>query len=258
MGTSFYCNEEKKNNKNNTKSNVNSVDKGKNNRLSKSTNNRIVNRNKFIEHIQQNDFPKKYSENNKESDIIEDGIQKNNENSKIEQSSNSDDLKDSKSKISNINGDISKIKFKESINNNNSFLNFDINKNYYLVCPSCKCHTPHIEKINYSSKENDFKVDYYCPCKNNMLKYSFLKTFISLDKPSDLCPLHCKNILNYFCKNCKKSFCELCKEEHNSHKIEDNDNIISKENLDELIKIIDEKEDEFKGNEFLKNYFKNI
>ena len=135
--------------------------------------------------------------------------------------------------------------------NNDKYINLDINKNYYFVCPDCKYRFPHIVKIKYDVQKNDFIIEYNCQC-NYYSKQIDLFYLLTDMEPLNLCIKHDNNILNFFCKNCKKSFCELCKEEHFGHECEDNNNYISKEIVDLMFKIIDEKKDEFKGGEILK------
>ena len=130
----------------------------------------------------------------------------------------------------------------------NSYSNFDIKKTYYLVCPYCKERSPHIEKIKYDSNNNDFEVNFKCNCLNSLRPdSSLLNKFLSIDKPLNPCINHPKEILLYYCENCKKSFCKLCKEEHKDHKIEKNNNPISKENIEIILKQTEEEKNQFLG-----------
>ena len=135
-----------------------------------------------------------------------------------------------------------------------SYSDFNINSNYYLKCPECKNRSPYIEDIEYNSNDNDFKVTYNCVCNeiNKKFKKSNLISLLSPDEPLNFCPKHNENTLNFFCQDCKKSLCELCKDEHKRHKI-GNNCLLSDENSKKLINIINEKKEEFKGSQIIKN-----
>ena len=144
----------------------------------------------------------------------------------------------------------------DNLNENAPYLNFDINKVYYLVCPNCKCRIPHIDIINYDTKYNDFKISYNCIC-NSKLEESYLGLLFNIEKPLNLCIYH-NNILNHYCKDCKKSLCELCKEFHLLHEMEDNINFIPKDKIEIILKMTNDKNVHIKGsaiiNQFIKRY----
>ena len=111
---------------------------------------------------------------------------------------------------------------KNEVKNIKSYLEFDINKIYYIVCPDCK-NTPFIKNFEYSEKINDFKVSYTCQCKNNNLgKKINLINLISDSRPT--------NLTNYF---------------------------ISKEDADKMLEIVNQHMDKFKGSKILKNLIKD-
>ena len=134
--------------------------------------------------------------------------------------------------------------------NKKSYSKLDINKKYYLKCTKCEKYFPFITKIEYDDKNKDFIISYSCICdsSNKNLKTDYLLNLISLNKPSNECPIHSQNILKFFCKTCNIQYCDKCKDIHKEHEIENNIIFISKENKDNLYKLINEKENEF--NEF--------
>ena len=180
-----------------------------------------------------------------------------NNNSKIEEkehdsrNKNTSQKKTESKKVTNIN------KENDNIEEKDPYLNLDINKVYYLVCPNCKCRIPHIDTINYDNNYNDFKILYKCICNSN-LKESYLGPLFNNEKPSNFCLYHNNNILNYYCNNCKKSLCKLCIDCHIFHEIEDNNNFIPKEKISIILKITNDKNVHFKGsaiiNKFIKRY----
>ena len=126
--------------------------------------------------------------------------------------------------------------------NNNSI-------NYYLICPDCQMRSPHIEKLYYDDESKDFLVKYTCICSNDMKQKEIpLMKILSNKEPLNLCILHTEQKLIAFCKNCKRAICNICKNElHQNHNI-DMDIInksISKEDADNMLKIIKEKEQQF-------------
>ena len=133
------------------------------------------------------------------------------------------------------------------------YSNLEINKDYYLVCPNCKCRIPHIEEINYDDNNNDFKVLYNCSCIKS--KESYLRFLFSIKEPSNLCNIH-NNILNFYCKKCKHSICESCKNGHINHQIEDNNNFIPQEKIKIILEKVNEKKEHFKGTEILNKFIK--
>ena len=134
-----------------------------------------------------------------------------------------------------------------------NYEDFDINKKYFIACQYCKQCIPQIEEVNYDKEKNDFKISYICPCnisKNKTKKSDFIDLLVDYE-PKNLCPNHNSNNLMNFCKDCNIQVCEKCiKENHSTHNRE-NISIISKENLQLFIKILNEKKEEFKGYELL-------
>ena len=128
--------------------------------------------------------------------------------------------------------------------------------NYYLICPECQERSPHIEKLYYDENIKDFLVKYTCICSNNTMhsKEVPLLQILRNQEPINKCNIHLENKLTNFCKTCRRAICNLCIEElHKGHNIEEEYiNKISKEDADNILKIIIEKEQEF-NNEIEKN-----
>ena len=147
---------------------------------------------------------------------------------------------------------------KENINQNqlnhkeNNLKSSNIKKeeqNYFLVCPDCQMRSPHIEKLFFDEKSKQFLVKYTCICDNIMNSKEIpLLNILSSQEPLNICTLHLENKLIGYCNTCKKAICSICKEElHIDHNI-DMDiirNSFSKEDADNMLKIIKEKEQKF-------------
>ena len=117
--------------------------------------------------------------------------------------------------------------------------------NYYLICPDCLMRSPHIEKLYYDENGKEFMVKYTCICNNLMsTKESPFLKLLTNEEPQNMCTLHQEKKLIAFCNTCKRAICSICKEElHPDHDI-DMDIIrksISKENADNMLKIIKER-----------------
>ena len=142
------------------------------------------------------------------------------------------------------------IKEKEN-NKNNEPISNSINENknnFYLVCPNCSERSPHIEKMYYDEKTQDFLVQYTCLCLENTSepKVGKFMDILKNIEPSNICSLHPGNKLIIFCNDCHKAICNICKnEEHNNHNFEDNNNNISKEDADKMLELIKQKEEQF-------------
>ena len=149
----------------------------------------------------------------------------------------------------------------ESINTNGKKLNnyekFDLNKNYFLICPDCNKNILKLESLLYDPKEEDFLVIYKCVCNKNNKKYFYQ----IISEKQNLCEKH-KTKLNIFCEICNILFCEECKNEHKEHKKK---YITYKEiTSEEIIFKIKEKKEKFQGIdiiqniiEFYKKYYNN-
>jgi len=134
---------------------------------------------------------------------------------------------------------------KKEKKNNDLNKNYDEDKDYYFVCPRCKCRSPHIENLNFDINIKDFNVSYYCACLYNDKKVQkeFLNLLISSKSPSNKCPIHSENTLQFYCKECKQSFCDLCEEDNNKeHKIKEHkkdlvnyNNIMSEDNAKTIL-----------------------
>ena len=284
MGT--ICNENR--NTNSNKSKINKIygqDKNiSNNNEIKNTqaSSNIINCNKKFESENKLEEKEDKKENKKEKNIkskakVSNKEKKDNQNNKNEKDNSKKDRTKQRSvseSISNLNE--SKIKkdetkeenknekIKNSINNiktiqkevSNPYSDLDENKSYYLTCPKCKERAPHIEKIKYDSSNNDFMANFKCNCFiNKESDFSLLKLFFSEDKPLNLCNIHDTEVLIYYCQNCKKSFCKLCKSEHTGHKKQKNKFFISKENIEFILKTLEEIKNVFGGTKLIKKTF---
>ena len=169
-------------------------------------------------------------------------------NPNIQEKNNSENNNNTDSKNNNTN-DIS------MINNSNKDNQNDKEMNFYLICPNCLDRSPHIEKLYYDENSKDFLVKYTCICleNTNIPKETKFMDILSNKEPSNCCNKHMGNKLIGFCKDCHKAFCNICKsEEHNIHNLEDINNNISKEEADNMLKIIKLKEEQF-NNEINQN-----
>ena len=152
-------------------------------------------------------------------------------------------------KITQVNNNKSENKIKDNNDTNNQ--QKDINSiNYYLLCPNCLKCSPHIEKFYYDETSKNFLVRYTCICHENTMhsKESLLLNILSDKEPENECNIHKGNKLINFCRTCRKSLCKFCKEGlHKGHNIEEEnlEKIISKEDADNMLKIIKEKEQKF-------------
>ena len=143
----------------------------------------------------------------------------------------------------------------EKDNLKNYYEEFDINKNYYLICPDCKLFIVNIDSLEYDSTMNDFKCIYKCSCEENKENYLYL--LLNDKQPS--CFEHNKEI-KYLCEDCKKQICIDCqKENHKEHNLKQ---IINKDILsDNNMNIIYNKKDDFKGFDIIDklfSYYKKI
>ena len=102
-----------------------------------------------------------------------------------------------------------------------SYSEFDINQNYYLICPKCKNNITNIDNINYDSKLNDFNIKYTCKCQT----------------PDDN----------------KKTYCLINFITPITPYIDINYNFISEENINKIKKIADENQKEFEGYKIITN-----
>ena len=229
---------------NNKNQNILSISHHQNNEIN---NNEISNNN----HNSQNNLlsikilkKKNNEKDNNNPDINSENKNKININPKIQPINNQLEKKDP---LININKD--KIVHNDYIPES-PYTKYDINNNYYLVCPDCKKIFPYIEKIYYSEDINDFVVLFFCVCKSKS-ESSPLDCFIETKEVFNICPIHISQKIIYFCKNCKKLFCQLCQKEHVNHEIENYNNCFPKHIKDFLIKNINEKKDKVKGIEIL-------
>lgn len=121
--------------------------------------------------------------------------------------------------------------------------------NYYLICPDCQMRSPHIEKLYFDEKTKQFLVKYTCICNNIVNSKEIpLLNILTKKEPLNLCTIHLENKLIGYCNTCKRAICNICKEElHNEHDIDVNiiRNSFSKEDADNMLKIIKEKEQKF-------------
>ena len=68
-----------------------------------------------------------------------------------------------------------------------SYLDFNNNGKYYLVCPDCKNKVPFIKDTEYDTYRDDFIIEYFCNCNSNEeYKKAYLINFISNKKPENV------------------------------------------------------------------------
>ena len=97
----------------------------------------------------------------------------------------------------------------------NSYKDFNLDKNYYIVCPECKLLQPNIKDLNYDVDKNDFIISYICECnKTKNAKSNYLVNLMSPEKPKN-----------------------------------ENMKLLSSENCEKLNSLLREKKDIFKGKE---------
>ena len=174
--------------------------------------------------------------------------------------SNNDQRREREKNHKNSSKKINDEENKENVNLNSTNINQSNNNNlksslkkdetnYYLICPDCLMRSPHIEKLYYDDNSKEFLVKYTCICNNiaNSKEIPLLK-ILTTEEPLNMCVLHLENKLIAYCNTCKRAICTICKDElHIDHNI-DMDIIrqsISKENADNMLKIIKEKEQKF-------------
>ena len=123
-----------------------------------------------------------------------------------------------------------------------------LTENYYLICPDCEIRSPHIEKLYYNEDLKDFMVKYTCICFEDTKKSKeiALIKILSTVEPKNTCNIHSENKLKNYCLTCKKAICQVCEDElHKNHNIENVESLVSKEDADKMLKIINEKEEKF-------------
>ena len=166
---------------------------------------------------------------------------------KIIQSNNPPNISSKEpNKLNNSSQNMKESSFKEMIKENPN--NNSMNENYYLICPQCKIRSPHIEKLYYKEDIEEFMVKYTCICFENTFESKEIQLIKILGKtePQNICIIHPENKLKNFCITCRKAICQICKDEsHKYHKIENSNNLISKEDADKMLRIINDKEKKF-------------
>jgi WD40 repeat protein len=146
----------------------------------------------------------------------------------------------------------------EEKNNNDNPDTSEKNKNFlkesqngmiiYLLCPDCSIRSPYVDKIYFDEATDDFLVNYKCLCNEDQTtqKTITLKNLLSNKEPVNECNLHPGNNNINFCKDCQKLICKICKEdEHRDHNLENSFINISKEEVDNLLEILNKKEEQF-------------
>ena len=146
----------------------------------------------------------------------------------------------------------------KELEHNSKYENFDINKNYYLICPDCKFYITNINSVEFDNNTNDFKFKYKCLCELSETDYQekYFHSIISENKLN--CDEH-NSELKYICENCKKQICIECKDtSHLEHEI---NTIINNEVItDSIMDNISDKKDIFKGFDLIEkifNFYKN-
>ena len=146
----------------------------------------------------------------------------------------------------------------EEKNNNDNPDTSEKNKNFlkesqngmiiYLLCPDCSIRSPYVDKIYFDEATDDLLVNYKCLCNEDQTtqKTITLKNLLSNKEPVNECNLHPGNNNINFCKDCQKLICKICKEEeHRDHNLENSFINISKEEVDNLLEILNKKEEQF-------------
>ena len=138
-----------------------------------------------------------------------------------------------------------------SIKNESINKNFDINKNYFLGCPLC-LNVPYIKNLIYDFNKKNIFVTYICKCelkeRENRMN---LNDLIIEKEPKNECQSHYSKELIYYCKTCKMKICIDCyKEEHNNHKV-NNNYLMSEENENLLVTLMDKFKEYVKGYDIL-------
>ena len=148
---------------------------------------------------------------------------------KIIKEKNNDNGNEIKSKeiIDKENHKSKKIKSKKNNDNENkdiksqrrkSYQEFNLNQNYYIICPDCNYLQPFIEDLKYDTNKDDIFISYICECnKTKKAKNNYLVNCISPKKPSN-------------------------------EKME----LISNKNCEKLNSLLNDKKEVFKGNAILK------
>ena len=223
------------------------------NKLNPNDKERISNEEKNKEK-ESNDEGKIFS-NDTNTPFIPDKINKN-ENEKYESIMNKTVEKFENSNIKSNNIDINLDKKNSDVNNTDNIVNetknnyekFNLQNEYYLICPDCKKNILKLSKLTFNSEKKDFLVDYKCMCNKNNYKYIYQ----IISEKENLCEKH-NNKLILFCEICNILFCEECKKEHKEHKIK---YLTYKEIFSEEIMMkIQEKKEEFKEINFIQNIF---
>ena len=115
---------------------------------------------------------------------------------------------------------------------NNVYENFDVNKEYYLICSKCNSYIIYIYSVEFDNNINDFKVTYNCLCgvpvDNNNEEYLHLL----LKDEKIMCVEHNKEI-KFICQKCRKQICIECRDA--SHQFDDVRTIINKGVISESI-----------------------
>ena len=79
---------------------------------------------------------------------------------------------------------------KDKVNDNDkekSYLDFNNNSRYYIICPDCKNKVPTIKDAAYDANRNDFIIEYFCNCiPDGDDKKSYLINFISNKRPENI------------------------------------------------------------------------
>ena len=138
--------------------------------------------------------------------------------------------------------------------NSDIYKDFDINKDYYLICGDCNSYITYIYSAEFNNESNDFKLTYKCQCEQNENenKEEFLQKIISDEKI--MCKEHSDSKLKYFCETCKKQICRKCKEckdlAHDTKRIINNEVI-----PDAIMDTIKDKKDDFKGFDIFEKIF---
>lgn len=113
----------------------------------------------------------------------------------------------------------------KTIDKKKSYSDFEMSNAYNCVCPDCKT-IPIIKEVDFVEELSDFKIKYTCNCKpsnEGQESSSYLINFINKEKPNSI-----------------------------------NTNFISKDNLEKIIEIVEEKKNETNGLEILEKLCRKL
>ena len=162
-----------------------------------------------------------------------------------------------KDNLDNINaGNINNIT--NSLNMLDNYKDFDINKEYYLICSDCNSYITYIYSVDFDSDKKDYKFTYKCQCEQNVNENKDNYFHLIISNKILKCQEHPDSDIKYLCEICKKQICRECKEckDSNTHLGHDTKYIINNEVIpDSIMDTIKENKDSFKGYDIFEKIF---